>query len=51
MMAGMNGVEPSTTTFFRYFPDSGAGVALRCNAEGARDLGKLREDILEATFR
>lgn len=51
MMAGMNGVEPSTTTFFRYFPDSGAGVALLCNAEGARDLGKLLEDILEATFR
>ena len=51
MMAGMNGVEPSTTTFFRYLPGSGAGVALLCNAEGARDLGKLLEDILEATFR
>lgn len=51
MMVGMNGAERSTTTYFRYFPASGAGVALRYNAEGARDLGKLLEDILEATFR
>lgn len=47
----MNGAEPSTTTFLRYFPDSGVGVALLCNAEGARDLGKLLEDILDASFR
>ena len=50
-MVGMNGAEPSTTTFLRYFPDSGVGVSVLCNAEGARDLEKLLEDILEATFR
>ena len=50
-MVGMNGAEPSTTALLRYFPDSGVGAALLCNAEGARDLPKLLEDILDATFK
>jgi D-alanyl-D-alanine carboxypeptidase len=47
-MVGMNGAEPSSTTFLRYFPDSGVGVALLCNAEGAGGLSQLLEDILAA---
>jgi CubicO group peptidase (beta-lactamase class C family) len=35
-MVGMNGLEPASQTFLRYFPDSGVGVVLLCNAEGAR---------------
>ncbi len=50
-MVGMNGAEPSTTTFLRYFPDSGTGVALLCNAEGAHDLPKLLESILQEISR
>jgi CubicO group peptidase (beta-lactamase class C family) len=50
-MVGMNGAEPSTTTFLRYFPDSGGGVALLCNAEGARDLPKLLESMLQEIFQ
>ncbi|MBV8819215.1 MAG: beta-lactamase family protein, partial [Acidobacteriaceae bacterium] len=50
-MVGMNGTEPSTTTFLRYFPDSGSGVAVLCNAEGAQDLSKLLDDILQEMFR
>jgi D-alanyl-D-alanine carboxypeptidase len=49
-MVGMNGAEPSTTTFLRYFPDSGVGVALLCNAEGAHDLPELLESILREVF-
>jgi D-alanyl-D-alanine carboxypeptidase len=49
-MVGMNGAEPSSTTFLRYFPDSGMGVALLCNAEGARDLPQLLEDIVGTAF-
>jgi hypothetical protein len=49
-MVGMNGAEPSSTTFLRYLPDSGVGVALLCNAEGARDLPQLLEDILGEAF-
>jgi len=48
-MVGMNGTEPATTTFLRYSPDSGTGVALLCNAEGAQGLPELLEDILVAT--
>ena len=48
-MVGMNGQEPSSTTFLRYFPGSGTGVALLCNAEGAQDLDKLLGDILDRT--
>lgn len=50
-MVGMNGLEPATQTFLRYFPDSGVGVALLCNAEGAHDLPKLLDDILEAAIQ
>ena len=48
-MVGMNGLEPSTTTFLRYLPESGVGVALLCNAEGAQGLPELLQDILAAT--
>ena len=50
-MVGMNGLEPATQTFLRYFPDSGVGVALLCNAEGAHELPKLLDDILEAAIQ
>jgi len=50
VMVGMNGSEPSTTTFLRYFPDSGVGAALLCNAEGVQGLPKLLDDILETAF-
>jgi hypothetical protein len=50
-MVGMNGAEPSTTTFLRYYPDSGIGAAVLCNAEGAQDLPKLLEDILDTAFQ
>jgi CubicO group peptidase (beta-lactamase class C family) len=50
-MVGMNGAEPSSTTFLRYFPDSGVGVALFCNAEGAQDLPKLLDSILQEVFQ
>ena len=48
-MVGMNGLEPASTTFLRYLPESGAGVALMCNAEGAQGLSELLKDILTAT--
>jgi hypothetical protein len=50
-MVGMNGQEPASTTFLRYFPASGTGVVLACNAEGAEDLDKLLLDILDLTGR
>jgi hypothetical protein len=50
-MVGMNGAEPSSTTFLRYFPESGAGVTLLCNAEGARDLPQLLEDIVAGVLQ
>ena len=49
-MVGMNGSEPSTTTFLRYFPDSGVGATVLCNAEGVQGLPKLLDDILETAF-
>ena len=48
-MVGMNGAEPGTTAFLRYLPDSDVGVAVVCNAEGAQDLSKLLDEILEVT--
>jgi len=48
-MVGMNGLELSTAASLRYLPDSGVGVALLCNAEGAKGLPELLNDILEAT--
>jgi CubicO group peptidase (beta-lactamase class C family) len=50
-MVGMNGAEPASTTLLRYFPDSGVGVTLLCNAEGAQDLSDLLDDILAAMFQ
>jgi hypothetical protein len=48
-MVGMNGLEPATMTFLRYLSDSGVGLALLCNAEGAQGLPELVQDILAAT--
>ena len=50
-MVGMNGLELSTATFLRYLPDSGVGVALLCNAEGAKGLPELENDILDDTLQ
>ena len=50
-MVGMNGLELSTATFLRYLPDSGVGVAVLCNAEGARGLSELVNDILDDTLQ
>jgi CubicO group peptidase (beta-lactamase class C family) len=49
-MVGMNGLELSTAAFLRYLPDSGVGVALLCNAEGAKGLPELGNDILDDTL-
>lgn len=49
-MVGMNGLELSTQAFLRYLPDSGAGVVLLCNAEGAKGLPELVDDILNNTL-
>ena len=48
-MVGMNGLELSTAAFLRYLPDSGDGVVLLCNAEGAKGLAELLDDILTTT--
>jgi len=48
-MVGMNGLELSTATFLRYLPDSGIGVTLLCNAEGANGLPELLDDVLDTT--
>jgi CubicO group peptidase (beta-lactamase class C family) len=50
-MVGMNGLELSTTAFLRYLPDSGVGVALLCNAEGAKGLSELVSEILDDTLQ
>lgn len=50
-MVGMNGLELSTATFLRYLPDSGVGVAVLCNAEGAKGLTELVDDILDDTLQ
>jgi hypothetical protein len=52
-MVGFNGLQPSTTTSVRYFPDEGAGVALFCNAEvtdseANRSFSKLLDDLVGA---
>jgi D-alanyl-D-alanine carboxypeptidase len=49
-MVGMNGLELSSATFLRYLPDPGGGVALLCNAEGAKGLSELLNDILDETL-
>ena len=48
-MVGMNGLELSTAGFLRYLPDSGVGVVLLCNAEGAKGLPELMNEILDTT--
>jgi len=48
-MVGMNGLELSTAAFLRYLPESGVGVALLCNAEGARGLSEMVGAVLDAT--
>jgi CubicO group peptidase (beta-lactamase class C family) len=50
-VVGMNGATASTTTSLLYFPDSGVGIALLCNAEGAKDLSKLQDDVINAVFK
>jgi CubicO group peptidase (beta-lactamase class C family) len=50
-MVGMNGLELSTASFLRYLPDSGIGVAVLCNAEGAKGLSELVNDILDDTLQ
>ena len=49
-MVGFNGLQPMTETSLRYFPASGAGVALFCNAEGAQGLSDLLDAIIEMLF-
>ena len=50
-MVGMNGLELSTASFLRYLPDSGVGVAMVCNAEGATGLSELLNDIMAVTLQ
>jgi CubicO group peptidase (beta-lactamase class C family) len=50
-MVGMNGLELSTASFLRYLPDSEVGVAVLCNAEGAKGLSELVADILDETLQ
>jgi CubicO group peptidase (beta-lactamase class C family) len=50
-MVGMNGLELSTTTHLRYFPESGVGAAVLCNAEGAKGLSELLNDIVNAAIQ
>jgi len=52
-MVGFNGLQPSTTTAIRYFPEEGAGIALFCNAEIAdpeadQSFSKLLDDLVTA---
>jgi CubicO group peptidase (beta-lactamase class C family) len=44
-MVGFNGLQPMSETSLRYFPATGDGVALFCNAEGARGLTELLEAV------
>lgn len=46
-MVGMNGLEPSTQAFLRYLPESGVGIVVACNAEGAKGVGDLLNDLME----
>ncbi|MBC7928181.1 MAG: serine hydrolase [Bryobacteraceae bacterium] len=46
-MVGFNGLQPMTETAVRYFPASGADVALFCNAEGAQGLSELMDVLTE----
>jgi CubicO group peptidase (beta-lactamase class C family) len=49
-MVGFSGLQPSTTTFFHYFPKEGVGIVLLCNADitnadGDHDFSKLIADL------
>jgi CubicO group peptidase (beta-lactamase class C family) len=49
-MVGFSGLQPSTTTFFHYFPREGVGIVLLCNAEimnaeGNQDFSKLMTEL------
>lgn len=46
-MVGMNGLELSTEAFLRYLPESGIGMVVVCNAEGAKGVGDLLNDLME----
>ena len=46
-MVGFNGLQPMTETSLRYFPETGAGIALFCNAEGANGLSDLMDALTE----
>ena len=50
-MVGMNGLELSTAAFLRYLPESGTGVVVVCNAEGAKELPELLNSILDAAVQ
>lgn len=49
-MVGFNGLQPMTETSLRYFPESGNGIALFCNAEGAQGLPALLDSLTEILF-
>jgi hypothetical protein len=50
-MVGMNGLELSTAAFLRYLPDSGVGVVLLCNAEGAKGLSDIVDALVDTTMK
>jgi CubicO group peptidase (beta-lactamase class C family) len=55
-MVGFNGLNPSSTTAFRYVPSDGVGVVALCNAEvlagnGDQDLSSVVDPVLDAIFR
>lgn len=54
-MVGFNGLQPSTTTSFRFLPKQGVGVVALCNAEvanakGDQDLSGLLDDLLKVVL-
>ncbi len=49
-MVGFNGLQPTTTTSLRYYPDTGVGIALFCNAETGDDLSALLDRIDSAVW-
>ncbi|MGI8744467.1 MAG: serine hydrolase domain-containing protein [Bryobacteraceae bacterium] len=55
-MVGLNGLQPSTTTSARYFPEEGDGVVLLCNAEvknaeGGQDLSLSMNNLLKIILK
>ncbi len=49
-MVGFNGLQPSTETRMRFFPEEGVGFVLACNAEGGRDLTGLLRNVLDVVL-